>query len=85
MGRENWASGPKTPSDSAGPLVVLQSKEADRLVQQFAARNVVVSSRHDGLRISFHVYNTLDDVHAVLQLLEENLNQLVTEPVASDR
>jgi selenocysteine lyase/cysteine desulfurase len=75
----------KTPSNSAGPLVVLQSKEADKLVQKFAARNVVVSSRHDGLRISFHVYNTLDDVRAVLQLLEENLNQLVTEPVASDR
>lgn len=75
----------KTPSDSAGPLVVLQSKEADALVQKFAARNVVVSSRHDGLRISFHVYNTLDDVHAVLQLLEENLSQLVTEPVASER
>jgi selenocysteine lyase/cysteine desulfurase len=75
----------KTPSDSAGPLVVLQSKEADALVQKFAARNVVVSSRHDGLRISFHVYNTLDDVHAVLQLLEENLDQLVTEAVASER
>lgn len=75
----------KTPSDSVGPLVVLQSKEADKLVQKFAARNVVLSSRLDGLRISFHVYNNLDDVHAVLQLLEENLNQLVTEPAAVDR
>jgi selenocysteine lyase/cysteine desulfurase len=75
----------KTPSDSEGPLVVLQSKEADTLVQKFAARNVVVSSRYDGLRISFHVYNTLDDVHAVLQVLEENLSQLVTEPTASER
>jgi len=75
----------KTPSDSTGPLVVLQSKEADKLVQQFTARNLVVSSRHDGLRISFHVYNTLDDVRAVLQLLEENLYQLVTEPAAIDR
>jgi selenocysteine lyase/cysteine desulfurase len=62
---------------------VLQSKEADALVQEFAARDVVVSSRHDGLRISFHVYNTLEDVQAVLQLLEENLDRLVTEPVAS--
>jgi len=75
----------KTPPDSAGPLVVLQSKEADALVQEFAARDVVVSSRHDGLRISFHVYNTLEDVQAVLQLLEENLDRLVTEPVASGR
>jgi selenocysteine lyase/cysteine desulfurase len=75
----------KTPADSAGPLVVLQSKEADALVQKFAAGDVIVSSRHDGLRISFHVYNTLEDVHAVLQLLEENLDLLVTEPVASGR
>jgi selenocysteine lyase/cysteine desulfurase len=75
----------KTPPDSAGPLVVLQSKEVDALVQKFAARDVVVSSRHDGLRISFHVYNTLEDVQAVLRLLEENLDRLVTEPVASGR
>jgi selenocysteine lyase/cysteine desulfurase len=75
----------KTPPDSTGPLVVLQSKEADALVQKFAASDVVVSSRHDGLRISFHVYNLLEDVQAVLQLLEENLDRLVTEPVASGR
>lgn len=29
-----------------------------------------------GLRISFHVYNTLEDVQAVLQVLEENFGLL---------
>ena len=67
----------KTPSDGVGPLVVLQSTDSAALVKIFAENGIVVSSRHDGLRISFHVYNTLDDVKAVLQLLEKNLGLLV--------
>jgi selenocysteine lyase/cysteine desulfurase len=70
----------KTPSDSVGPLVVLQSKDADGLVRVFARDGVICSSRHDGLRISFHAYNTLDDVKIVLRLLQQNLEMLVTEP-----
>jgi len=38
----------------------------------------VCSSRHDGLRLSFHLYNTLDDVEVVLRVLEQNLHMLVT-------
>jgi selenocysteine lyase/cysteine desulfurase len=67
----------KTPLDSVGPLVVLRAKDADELVQKFAEQDVVVSSRHDGLRISFHVYNTPEDVAYVLRLLEKNLDLLV--------
>ncbi len=72
----------KTPLDSVGPLVVLQSKDADGLVRVFAREGVVCSSRHDGLRISFHAYNTLDDVNFVLRLLQRNLEMLVTQPAA---
>ena len=68
----------KTPADSVGPLVVLQAKDSDALVKIFAESGIVVSNRHDGLRISFHVYNTLDDVRAVLGLLEKNIGLLVT-------
>jgi selenocysteine lyase/cysteine desulfurase len=68
----------KTPADSVGPLVVLQAKDSDALVKIFAESGIVVSNRHDGLRISFHVYNALDDVRAVLRLLEENIGLLVT-------
>jgi selenocysteine lyase/cysteine desulfurase len=67
----------KTPADSVGPLVVLQAKDSDALVKIFAESGIVVSNRHDGLRISFHVYNTLDDVRAVLGLLEKNIGLLV--------
>jgi selenocysteine lyase/cysteine desulfurase len=70
----------KTPSDSAGPLVVLQSSDANLLVQKLAESDIVASSRHDGLRMAFHVYNTLDDVKAVLDVLNKNVNLLVREP-----
>jgi selenocysteine lyase/cysteine desulfurase len=72
----------KTPLDSAGPLVVLLSKDADGLVRWFAREGVICSSRHDGLRISFHAYNTADDVKFVLRLFQQNLEMLVTAPAA---
>jgi selenocysteine lyase/cysteine desulfurase len=76
----------KTPSDSAGPLIVLHSSDANLLVQKLAESDIVASSRHDGLRIAFHVYNTLDDVNAVMEVLRKNINLLVREPagVGSD-
>ena len=61
-----------TPSDPArrGPLVVLRALDAPALVARLAARGVVVSCRDDGLRISFHGYNTTEDLDAVIAALE---------------
>jgi selenocysteine lyase/cysteine desulfurase len=67
----------KTPADSTGPLVVLQSKDSSLLVQKLAEDNIVASNRHDGLRISFHVYNTMDDVQAVVEVLKKNIDLMV--------
>ena len=72
----------KTPADSAGPLVVLQSKDSDLLVRKLAESDIVASNRHDGLRIAFHVYNTMDDVRAVVDVLKKNINLLVLEPAS---
>jgi selenocysteine lyase/cysteine desulfurase len=69
----------KTPADSVGPLVVLQCKDSTLLVKKLAESGVVASNRHDGLRISFHVYNTLDDVKAVVEVLEKNIELLVVD------
>ena len=69
----------KTPLDSAGPLVVLRMKNAEAMVQKMAAHNIVVSNRMDGLRVSFHLYNTFNDVGAVLDLLKQNLDLVVHE------
>ena len=69
----------KTPADSAGPLVVLQSKDSTLLVQKLAEDGIVASNRHDGLRIAFHVYNTLDDVKAVVDVLKKNVDLMVLD------
>jgi selenocysteine lyase/cysteine desulfurase len=72
----------KTPTDSPGPLVVLQSKDATLLVQKLAECGIVASNRHDGLRVSFHVYNTMDDVKAVTEVLKKNIDLMVLEPAS---
>jgi selenocysteine lyase/cysteine desulfurase len=69
----------KTPADSAGPLVVLQSRNSNLLVQKLAENDIVASNRRDGLRISFHVYNTIDDVKAVVEVLKKNLDLMVLQ------
>ncbi len=69
----------KTPADSAGPLVVLQSKDSTLLVQKLAESDIVASNRFDGLRISFQVYNTADDVKAVAEVLMKHLDLLVLD------
>lgn len=69
----------KTPLDSIGPLVVLETNDLDSVIAKLAAENIVVSGRHDGVRISFHVHNTLDDVRQVLGALEKHRKLMVTE------
>jgi selenocysteine lyase/cysteine desulfurase len=73
----------KTPPDSVGPLVVLQAKDANAMLAKLAERNVVASCRKDGVRVSFHVYNTLDDVAAVLDVFKQNLNLVVRASAAA--
>ena len=70
----------KTPAESAGPLVVLQCSDSARLLQALAQNSIVASNRFDGLRISFHVYNTLDDVDAVAEVLKKNIHLLSLAP-----
>ena len=67
----------KTPSTSVGPLVVLRAKDAPAMLAKLTARGVVASTRHDGVRLAFHVYNTMEDVETVLAALEDNLDLMV--------
>jgi selenocysteine lyase/cysteine desulfurase len=69
----------KTPTDTRGPLVVLQMKDVEKVVAKLAEQNIVCSNRMDGLRVSFHLYNNLDDVRAVLDVLAKNLDLTVQE------
>lgn len=70
----------KTPAGSVGPLVVLQCLDSAHLLQALAQNGIVASNRFDGLRISFHVYNTLDDVNSVADVLKKNIHLLAVAP-----
>jgi selenocysteine lyase/cysteine desulfurase len=70
----------KTPAESAGPLVVLRCHDSAQLLQALAQNGIVASNRFDGLRISFHAYNTFDDVNAVAEVLRKNKHLLVLAP-----
>jgi selenocysteine lyase/cysteine desulfurase len=72
----------KTPAGSVGPLVVLQCRDSGLLLEVLAQSGIVASNRFDGLRISFHVYNTLDDVNTVTDVLKKNLRLLAVAPLS---
>ncbi len=60
-----------TPRDPArrGALVCVRSTDVGRLVEELRGERILVSMRDDNLRIALHLYNTEDDVHAVLGAL----------------
>jgi len=72
----------KTPTETVGPLVVLQASDSAQLLKALAQSGIVASTRFDGLRISFHVYNTLDDVESVTEILKKNIHLLTLAPAS---
>jgi selenocysteine lyase/cysteine desulfurase len=55
-----------------GPLVCVRSTDAPGLVRALASEDIVASERDSSLRISLHLYNTDDDVAAVLAALQRH-------------
>ena len=49
------------------------------MIPRIAEQNIIVSGRHDGLRISIHAYNTMDDVEQVLAALRQHADLMVRE------
>jgi len=52
-----------------GPLVCVRSTDAPALVAALGSQSIVTSERDSNLRVSLHLYNTEDDVDAVLSAL----------------
>ena len=73
----------KTLPDSVGPLVVLECGNASAVVDKMAEAGIVCSCRHDGLRLSFHVYNTLEDIEAAFEVLKRQRHLVASSPAAS--
>jgi hypothetical protein len=55
---------------------VVRSAAARLLVERLAERGIVCSARHDGVRLAFYAYNSLDDVQAAIGGLQANLDLL---------
>jgi selenocysteine lyase/cysteine desulfurase len=63
-----------TPQEPAlrGPLVMVGSTDAPRLVDALATDGILCSTRDGALRVSLHYYNTAADVDAVLAALDRH-------------
>ena len=70
---------PREP-ERRGPLVVVESVDAPVLVSRLADRGIIASCRGNGLRVSFHAYNSEDDVDAVVAALEAEAALLERTP-----
>jgi selenocysteine lyase/cysteine desulfurase len=68
-----------TPEEPAarGPLVMVRSTDAARLVDTLAREGLLCSTRDGALRISLHYYNTAADVDAVLDALSRHPDLVV--------
>jgi len=73
----------KTPQEAVGPLVVLKTKDIAAVLKAFERAGIVASSRYDGLRISFHLYNGMADVDLITEVMEANLDLFFTHKMAA--
>jgi selenocysteine lyase/cysteine desulfurase len=68
--------GASVAAEPRGPLVCVRSTDAPALVDGLAAESIVTSERDSNLRVSLHLYNTDDDVDAVLAALARHRSLL---------
>jgi selenocysteine lyase/cysteine desulfurase len=66
---------PFEPADR-GPLVMVRCRDVERLIARLGERGVLCSTRDGALRVSFHLYNSESDVHALLSGLDDNRDLL---------
>lgn len=60
-----------TPPDSHGPMVAIETEELELLLAHLRERNILIAGRNNLFRASFHAYNTLEDVEALLVALRD--------------
>jgi selenocysteine lyase/cysteine desulfurase len=71
-----------TPQERAarGPLVMVGSADAPRLVEALARDGILCSTRDGALRVSLHYYNNESDVDAVLEALDRLPDLVLRRP-----
>ena len=70
---------PEKPADR-GPLVMVRSTDAPKLVEALAREGILCSTRDGSIRVSLHYYNTDGDVDMVLAAMDRHPDLLVRAP-----
>jgi selenocysteine lyase/cysteine desulfurase len=58
-----------TPRDSKGPLVAIETDQVDAMIKQLAQEKILFAGRNNLFRVSFHAYNTVEEVAVLLDSL----------------
>lgn len=61
-----------------GALIALEAQQVERLVEELAAEDIIASSRDGKLRISPHLYNTLEDIERLMEGLKRRRELLTS-------
>lgn len=60
-----------TPLDSQGPMIAMETDDLYPLLEHLKRRRILIAGRNNLFRASFHAYNSLDDVDALLDAMQE--------------
>ena len=54
-------------------ITIIETNDAQRIVQALAKKKIMVSARWKGIRVSLHVFNNFEDIDRLLEALIEIL------------
>lgn len=63
-----------TPKEKRAGIVVIKVKNAKEIVSRLAQRNIIVSARGRGIRISAHFYNTEEEIEKTINLISQEVS-----------
>ncbi|MGC9105298.1 MAG: aminotransferase class V-fold PLP-dependent enzyme [Thermoprotei archaeon] len=59
-----------TPVNKRAGIVVFRQKDPQAVVKELLKRNIVVAARGEGVRVSTHFYNTVDEIETLISALK---------------
>ena len=60
-----------TPADCQGPMIAIETDDLYPLLEHLKQRKILIAGRNNLFRVSFHAYNSLEDVDALLVAMQE--------------
>ena len=63
----------KTPRDSHAAIVVFEYRDPYGLAEKLSSRGIIISPRPGIIRVSPHLYNTIEEIEIFLEQLKKNI------------